>query len=103
MLISSLSLIYLALLLLHHLTYPSPQLKSADLSAEPDAEPEPDQGLNLLGRLAAAGQTKEFNGVQHVLHAALGAMAFADVDLEGNEDELRSIQCEHILGCADET
>lgn len=120
-------------MLLHHLVFPAPFTKpplpfpratalaqesqsvvQAILGPGPDPEPDSDaisQGINLPGRLHAAAQTKEFNGVHHVFQAALGAMAFADVDLEdemaqwsvmGDQNnvalmDLRTIQCEHHL------
>jgi hypothetical protein len=78
-------------------------------------DPEPDagmipQGIHLPTRLHAAAQTKEFNGLHHVFQAAMGAMAYADVDVEMEEVawsvvskgngkkpdqlDLRSVQCE---------
>lgn len=120
-------------MLLHHLVFPAPFTKpplpfpratalaqdsqsvmQAILGPGPDPEPESDtisQGVNLPGRLHAAAQTKEFNGVHHVFQAALGAMAFADIDLEDEMAQwsvlgerknvalmdLRTIQCEHLL------
>jgi hypothetical protein len=126
-----LALLEPTLVLLHHLVFPAPFTKpplpfpratalaqdsqsvnQAILGPGPDPEPDSDaisQGLNLPGRLHAAAQTKEFNGVHHVFQAALGPMAFADVDLEDEMAQwsvlgekknvalmdLRTIQCEH--------
>ncbi|RSH93008.1 hypothetical protein EHS25_008456 [Saitozyma podzolica] len=100
----ALALLEPTLVLLHHLVFPAPFTKpplpfpratalaqdsqsvnQAILGPGPDPEPDSDaisQGINLPGRLHAAAQTKEFNGVHHVFQAALGPMAFADVDLE---------------------
>lgn len=56
------------------------------------------QGLNLALCLITATQTKEFNGIHFIFQSALGAMAFAEIDMEF--DDLKNIQSEYQGGQA---
>lgn len=97
---SPLQILAPAVTLLHHLVYPPPpatlQKDNLTFSTAP-------QGVDLARRLQEAGSKKEFNGVQHIFVSAFGALAFAEVDVEGswaaisptgetNTDDLRTIQ-----------
>lgn len=109
------------MILMHHLVYPPPLIKSsASQLASTDTDPDsalfantPPQGVDLARKLQEASSTKEFSGVQHVFVSTLGAIAYAEVDVDdaswafaarppalGERDkdrwagDLRTVQCE---------
>lgn len=73
------------------MVYPAPLAKNNTASQAPDTNDDPDahlfagappQAVDLARRLQEASSTSEFNGIQHIFVSALGALAYADVDVD---------------------
>lgn len=90
---SRMDLITATMLLLHHVMFPPPFVKTGSSSqmhkgvdlADPDARlfaSAPPQGTALARLLTAAASTTEFNGVHNFYVSALGPIAYTNADLD---------------------